>query len=350
MAAGDFTKSELLKIKLKAESMWKDSRLMADFQPEAEAARAVLANQTATMPEILNRDKDRTLVVTWINACGIVAEDCETNCGLDENELESGSKEYVPDICKKAGFSVDAEKSRTNAYEVTEIAARGQLMAIKAMDEYWARQAIIKMKSFAGVNVAPAPWTYDNVDKSTDVPTADWNVKMIANLLQQARLNKMGSPYFVDNGSLYLEWMNAQLDGGNLDGKGDAERIRQIKLFIDQFNFGAAGVAEDLFMISPGAMGIFTKLRNSDTMEYVAGKINQWRYTVPSLVLPGVRYDAYQELTCKTVNGKSHDVYTWRFETNGLIALNPEGCPVTVSIEGVPTVLSPTGVLSYTKV
>lgn len=350
MAAGDFTRSELLKIKLKAEQMWSDSRLQADFAPEAEAARAVRANQTASMPELLQRDKDRKITVTWINACGIVAEDCETNCGLTEDELEAGSKDYEIDTCKKSGFSVDAEKSRTNAYEVQEIAARGQLMAIKALDEFWAVQVLAKAKAYAGVNVAPAPYTYDNTNKTTNVPDASYNVKMIANLLQQARLNKMGNPYFIDNGTLYLEWLNAQLDSGNLDGKGDATRIAQLKLYFDQFNFPKAGLAEDTFMISPGAMALFTRNRNPDAMTYVAGKINQWRYTVPSLVLPGVSYDAYQELACKTVNGKSHDYYTWRFETNGIVPLNPEGCPVTIQVGGSPVVLNPTGILSYTKV
>lgn len=350
MAAGDFSKSELLKIKLKAEAMWKDSRYEAEFKPTADAAVAVLANQTASFPELENRNKDRTVVVNWINACGIVAEDCEENCNITGNELESGNKEYAVDLCKKADFSVDAEKSRTNIYEVEEIAARGQAMAIKALDEWWARQAIAKMKSFAGVNVAPAPFTYDNVDKSTDVPAANYNVKLIANLLQQAMLNKMGNPYFVDNGSLYLEWLNAQLDAGNLDGRGDQNRIAQLKMYFDQFNFAAAGVAEDTFMISPGAIAMQTKNRNPDAMTLVGGKIQQMRYTVPSIALPGVKYDAYYNLECKVVNGKSHDFHSWRFETNGGIWLNPEGCPVTIMVGGTPTVLTPTGVLSYTKV
>lgn len=350
MAAGNFTASELLKIKVKAEIMWKDSRYEAEFKPNAEAAVAVLQNQTASFPELANKDKDRTAVVTFINSCGVVVADCTSNCDLTEAELESGSKEYAIDLCKKTGFSIDAEKSRTNEYEVQEIAARGTASAIKALDEWWAQQAIIKMKAFAGVNVAPAPFTYDNVDKSTDVPAASYNVKLIANLLQQAMLNKMGNPYFVDNGSLYLEWLNSQLDGGNLDGRGDLNRIAQLKMYFDQFNFPATGVAEDTFMISPGAIAMMAKTRNPDSPEVIGGQVQQTRYTVPSIALPGVKYDVYYTLKCTTVSGKAHIFHSWRFETNGGIWLNPEGCPVTIDVNGTPTTLTPTGVLSYTKV
>lgn len=350
MAAGDFSASALLKIKAKAEQMWKDSRYEAEFSPNAEAAKAVLANQTARFPEMENRNKDRTAVVTFINSCGVVAQDCTSNCDLTEAELESGSKEYAIDLCKRTGFSVDAEKSRTNEYEVEEIAARGTASAIKALDEWLAQQVIIKMKAFSGVNVAPSPFTYDNVDRSTDVPASAYNIKLIPNLLQQATLNKMGNPYFVDNGSLYLEYMNAQLDGDNLDGKGDANRMRALKMYFDQFNFPATGVAEDTFMISPGAIAMMVKPRHSDTPELIGGKVQQTRYTVNSIALPGVKYDVYYELACKVVNGKDHLFHTWRFVANAGIWLNPEGCPVTINIGGTPTTLTPTGVLSYTKV
>lgn len=350
MAAGDFSASQLLAIKLKAEQMWKDSRYEADFAPNAEAAKAVLQNQTAQFRELQNPEKDTQVVVTFINSCAIVAEDCTSNCDLTEDELESGSKTYEMDLCKKSGFSVDAEKLRTNTYELNEIAARGMASAIKVLDEWWAQQVLAKMKSFAGVNVAPAPFTYDNVNKTTDVPAADYNVKLIANFLQQAMLNKMGNPYFVDNGSLYLEWLNAQLDQGNLDGRGDLNRIKQLKMYFDQFNFAAAGLDEDTFMISPGAIAFKTKTRNPNTPVVIGGSVQQTRYTVPSIALPGVRYDVYYTLKCTTVNGKAHIFHSWRLETNGGIWLNPEGCPVTIQVEGAPVTVSPTGVISYSKI
>lgn len=348
MARGDFSKSQLQKIRLKAEAMWQDSRLQADFKPYSDSAVAILQNQTARFPELANRNKDNTAVVTFINACGIEAQDCAPNCDLGGEELESGAKEYEIDLCKMTQFGVDAEKSRTNEYEVEEIAARGTAMAIKALDEWWSRQVILKLKSFAGVNVAPQPWTYDPTDKSTDVPAADFNLGMVANLIQQAYLNKMGNPYFLNNGSLWLEWFNRQLDAA--DTKANAARLALLRMYFDQMNFAQSGVLEDLFMVSPGAVAMMTKNRNPDAPDEVGGKIQQTRYTIPSISLPGVKYDAYYSLECRTIGNKSHDFHSWRFETNGGIWLNPEGCPITVPVGGVPTVMTPTGVLSYTKV
>lgn len=350
MAAGEFTASALLELRLKAEQRWKDSANQTQFTPNAEAARAVLANQTATFTELNDRDKDNKIRVTWLSSCGAEVEDCETNCDLDEPELESASKLYEPNICKKIGFAIDAEKMRTNDYDVSDQVTLGMATRIKALDEYWATRILAELKVFAGPNVAPAPFTYDNTNKTTNVPTADYNVKIIANFLQQAMLNNMGNPYFIDNGSFYLDWINAQLDSGNLDGKGDAARIQQLKMYFDQFNFAKAGLTEDTFMISPGAVALKTVNRNPDTPTLIGGQIQQTVYTVPSIALPGVRYDVYYGLTCKTVSNKSHYMHTWRLETNGLIALNPEACPVTIDVGGTPTVVTPTGVLSYTKV
>lgn len=344
MAAGDFSPSALLAIKLKAEQMWTDSRLSADFKANADAAKAVLDNQTATFRELDNPEKDNQIVVNFLNPCAIVAQDCESNCDLTEAEMESGAKTYALDLCKKAGFGVDAETTRTNTYSVEEESARGLAAALKALDEYWAQQVLVKLKAFAGVNVAPAPWTW--AANTTSVPAADYNVGMVANLINQAILNKMPSAYYIDNGGLYVPWLNAQLAAGNLDGKGDAARIAAIKLYFDQWNFAPAGLTEDTFAVSPGAVAMKTKTRNPDTPTLIGGSVQQTRYTVASPTLPGVKYDVYYTLNCITKNGKARIFHTWRVETNGGIFLNPEGCPVTIS----SVTYTPTGVLSYTKV
>lgn len=343
MAAGDFSPSALLAIKLKAEQMWTDSRLAADYKANAEAAKAVLQNQTATFRELDNPEKDNQIVVNFINPCGIVAEDCESNCDLTEDELETGGKTYALDLCKKAGFAVDAETLRTNTYSVEEVAARGLATALKALDEYWAQQVLVKLKAFAGVNVAPAPWTY--AAGTTTVPAADYTVGMVANLINQSILNKMPNAYYIDNGGLYVPWLNAQLASGNLDGKGDAARIAALKLYFDQWNFGPAGLTEDTFMVAPGAVAMKTKTRNPDSPTVIGGTVQQTRYTVASPTLPGVKYDVYYTLKCITSNGKARIVHSWRIETNGGVFLNPEGCPVTID----SVTYTPTGVISYTK-
>jgi hypothetical protein len=344
MAAGEFSPSALLAIKLKAEQMWTDSRLAQDFKAQADAAKAVLDNQTATFRELDNPEKENQIVVNFINPCAVVAEDCESNCDLTEDELESGAKTYTLDTCKKSGFSVDAEKLRTNTYTVEEVSARGLASALKALDEFWARQVLVKLKAFAGVNVAPAPWTW--AAGTTSVPAADYNVGMVANMINQSILNRMPGAYYIDNGGLYVPWLNAQLQSKNLDGAGDAARIAAIKLYFDQWNFGPAGLTEDTFMVTPGAVAMKTKTRNPDAPTVIGGTVQQTRYTIASPTLPGVKYDVYYTLKCTTVGGKAHIFHSWRIETNGGVFLNPEGCPVVIG----GTTYAPTGVISYSKV
>lgn len=351
MAAGDFSASQLLNIQLKAEQMWTDGILAKEQQPMADAAIAVLENQTARFQVFNDRDKDNKVQVTFINTCAIETDDCDDNCELDEPQVESGVEEYEPDLCQKAGFSVDQETTRTNIYSVEEIAAQSMARAIGKLDEWWARQVLARLATFSGVNVYPQPWTYDNTDKTTEVPTAQYNLSMVAHLMLQAQMNRLGTPYYIGDGTLAADIINAQLNAGNLDGKGDASRITQLNLYQDMYNFARAGMDESLFAISPGAVAFKTTNRNPDAPRVLGGQIQQTIYTVNSRVLPGVKYDVYYTLKCVTgTNGRARYVHTWRLETNGGVWLNPAGCPVEIEVEGAPVVVSPTGILSYTKV
>jgi len=343
MAAGDFSPSALLSIKLKAEQMWTDSRLAQDFKANAAAAVAVKANSTATFRELENPEKENQVIVNFINPCAVAVEDCESNCDLTEPELETAGKTYTLDLCKKTGFSVDAEKLRTNTYSVEEVAARGLAQAIKVLDEWWAQQVLVKLKAFAGINVSPEPFTY--AAGTTTVPAANYNVSLIPEIMYDAMMNKLGNAFYIDNGGLWVPYTNAQLNAGNLDGKGDAARIAQLRMYFDPFNFGPAGLTEDTFAVSSSAIAFTTKTRNPDTPQVIGGSVQQTRYTVPSSVIPGVKYDVYYTLKCTTVSGKAHIVHSWRVETNGGIFLNPEGCPVVIG----GNTYTPTGVLSYTK-
>lgn len=354
MANGVFTASELLQVRLKAEQMWTDSQYAASLAPEAEAAKAVLQHQTARFQVLDNVDKDQKIRVTFIDACGVEAADCVDTCDIVGDELSTGSKEYEPNICKEAAFSVDVTKLRTNDYGQEEIVARGLAAAVKALDEFWAQKVLAKTKTFAGVNVAPAPFTYDNTEKTTKfpaVPEGRSKLQLLANFIQQAKLNRIASPYIIDNGTFFVDMMNAAFDSGNAEGKGYAARLTALgnMLHDDQFNFAAAGLTDSLFMIGAGAIAFKTVNKHPDTPTLIGGNVQETLYTVPSNALPGVKYDVTYTINCVITGSKKHNVHVWQLRTNGLIELNPEGCPVTAQVDGSPTVVTPTGVLSYTE-
>lgn len=348
MAAGQFTPSELLETRLKAEQYWKNGAHAASYTPEANAAKAVIANQTMQFAEFEDENKDRKVKVTWIDACGAEVEDCVSNCELTEKELESKSKLYAPDICKKIGFSVDFTKLRTNDYTSDEVVLKGFASRIKALDEFWARQILAKLKAYAGINVAPAPFTFDYGQMTTNVPAAQYNLQMLAYIMQQAKLNRMNDNYIIENGALFIEMLNANFNAGNADGKGDAARLSAFQKMLtdDQFNFAAAGLTEDLFMINKGAVAFQTLNKVAKETKEIGGKVGITTFQTPSIALPGVSYDTHYTVTCQTIDGVAHYFHTWRFETHGIVALNPEGCPVTIG----GNTYNPTGVLSYSKV
>lgn len=334
------TATQLLVLRQKAENVWANSALTNSQTPNTETAKAILENQTATFRVLDNREKDLKVAVTFLNACGITTETCEDNCDISGNPISSGVKELTPDICQKADFTISENSVRGNDYAMEEMFQQAMTNAVNQLDAFWSVQSLAKLKSFAGVNAFPQPFTFDATGKTTNVPSANYNVELIAHLINQAQMNQMGDAYFIDNGSLWLPFFMAEMNAGNLDGKGQANLINQVKMYFDRFNFAKAGLSEDTFAIGKGAVAMKTINKYSDTPRTLTAN-GQTRYTVKSKNLPNVIYDAiYQE---KCINDDI--VHSWRFITNGGIWLNPEGCPIDVS----GTQVSQTGVLSYSK-
>lgn len=336
--------------------MWDDSALAQEYIPHSDTAIAVLKNQTARFRELENPDKDNTVQVNFINPCGITVEDCGDVCDMDGQELSTGGKNYELDICKSTpGLKISRNKLRTNTYEYEELAAKGLLMHLKALDEFWSQQLLVKMKAWAGVNVAVASgdisaygMTWDN--GATQIPANDFNVGMLTTLLQQQIVNNMPAGYIIDRGYMFKPVQDALLNGGNADGKGDALRAQQFanRITSDMFNFTKAGVTESMFAVNPGAIAFKTRARNPETPKVWGGKVNRTDYKVKSRILPGVEYDVFYSLNCiPSTNGSGYSdiVDVWNFKTEGGIFLNPEGCPVTIG----GTVYNPTGIYSYNR-
>lgn len=346
----DFSTTALLDINLKAEETWSNGTQSKMYQSNAKAAQAVLENQTATFRELDNKDKDQKVKVMWLNPCAITDEDCEGNCDIVEDIIDAEAKEYEYDMCRKTGFAVNRDTLRTSQYSEDEVYAKSLAMAIKRLDEWWSMQALLKLKAYAGINVAPSPWTWDAAGMTTNVPTASWTLKMVSYLIKQGVLNQMSNPYYIEKGDLFVPVKDASFDKGNLDGKGDAARAEELNMYFDMWNFAKAGITEDMFAVDASAVAMKTYAKHPDTPVTLGGSVQQTIYTVASQVLPGVKYDAFYTLSCQevVVNGKTRTQYvdTWRLETNGMFALNPENCEVTVG--GVT--YRPNGVLSYAQV
>lgn len=347
---GELSPSNILQLRVKAENAWSDAKTKDQYIIESKAAQAVLANQTARVDLLRGQaNKDQKVEITFLNTCGITDDSCTDNCTLDEPELDSGRKEYEITSCRKSGFSIDEEKIRTNSYELEEQYQAGHRAAVKALDEYWAARTVAALTAEAGHNAYPAPYLFDATNMVTNVPADQYNLRQLtANLIIQAQRNYITNPYYIESGLLLPDYLNVQFNAGNFDGKGDQARLNSLnRFYFDPINFGKANVTTaNLLMVDPSAAAIVTKNRHERTPRVLGGKIGQTLYTVPSLTLPGIEYDVYYELSCKTVNGNSHYFHTWRYETRGELFFNPALCPITV---GGSTVQA-NGILAYRQV
>lgn len=348
--AGDFTKSEHLNFLLKIDEIWDDAKQKDVYIAHVDAAVQLIENQTARFEVLQDRNKDNYVTIAWINPCGIVTSDAGTDCDLSGPLIESDSQDYEFTLSQKVDFSVDEETARTNIFEVDEVVAKAMMKAIKELDEWWNMRILMRYHEFAGAN-APViagvanPFTWDNANQTSNLPSANYDVKMMASLMKQQNLNNVSSAFFVDRGELFEPWWNAKIEKMNLDGAGDAERIKAIDLAFDMWGFNKAGLTESMFMLEQNAVCLVTYNRHGDKPEVLGGKVQQTRYTVPSKNLPGVKYDVFYQLSCVVVGETSRLIHTFRLKTYGDVFLNPKPCPITIG----GTEYTPSGVYSYTK-
>jgi hypothetical protein len=251
---------------------------------------------------------------------------------------------------QKTGFSINEEKLRTNTYTMEDLIADGMLKCSKELDEWWNKQLMTKIKSFVGVNAAVAggdmaPFTWDGASSTSFIPTGNYDVKIVSSVIRQQLLNNVNSAYFIENGSLFEPWWNAQIQKGNLDGAGDAARIKELKLYFDMWNFNKAGLVESLFMIQKDALAWKTYNRHHDKPRELPAPIGQTRFTFASKNIPGVKYDGYYQMKCVTVGGKDQITHNWRFATYGDVWKSPSPCPITIG----GTDYTPTGIYGFKK-
>lgn len=344
----DITKTALLRMNAKAEQVWANSALANSRVAQTEAVKAILMNQTATFANFNDWTKDRKLGISWIDPCGGTVRDCVVdNCIIVEDELSTDMIEVQPNVCKELGFSINEDKLRTNEYAVDNFYQVGMKRTLDALDEYLSTHVLAGLKASAGTNVSPDPHTWNNVAKTTNVASANYNIDLIPDMVQDSILNRMGSTYFIDNGALWKDFFKAEMNKNNAEGKGNKAMADFLgRIYFDQFNFAKAGLSESTFMISTDAVALKTTNKFAPTMVELKGDVGQTRYRINSPNIEGVQYDVIYKLSC--VGGEI--VHTWRVYLRGFFAVNPKGCPVTTNVTGAPTVVQSTGVLSYTKV
>lgn len=295
----DFSLTNIVEINIEARRLFRDNPDDLNLDTNTDTAKAVLAQQTATIPAELENPATDQVTVFWMDTSDIEAVDCTDDCDFTGPPPAAANKVYEVPFCKEVTFSVDDELLRKSKYTQEETVARLSLKALTELDNWVNAVTLGQMKVNAGVNNYPGPYTYAN--GTTTIPAAQYNASMVAQVLRIAKLNRMGRPAVIENGELYVAMTQAGFNVGNFPY---ADQDRAFKAFTsftsDDFGFVDAGLTEDAFLLRPGSVALLHKYFHK-VDEYVAGKVQQNRYSIASRNLNGIIYDAFETQECVSI-------------------------------------------------
>ena len=336
IVAGDFSASQLAQTLIKADQMFADDMMKADFEGNVDTWKAIKAEQNANVSVLEDPEKDRDVKVHWINSCGVTAVDCDgDDCDLAGTELGSDSKVYSLGLCKQYKFTVDEMTFRTNNYSMEDAVAKGMLKADKALSEAITASAIARIESFKGVNeVTDGVGTVNGGTTETDIAAADWNERLFAYLYRVGIQNEMSNPFLLSGTNLFEDRLVTLLAEANANGKGAAQLFKLMRTYFDLFNIDVANSpALKTYLINRGAIAFASKAYYGATpTEYIGA--GQKRWSMASNNLEGVRFDVHYTNRCSTTTMK-HD---FKVQVKYDYFLNPTGCTATR-----------TGVLAFNK-
>lgn len=321
--AGDFTCGELLETQVKIDRIWADASARKDYQAEVNALTVLRANQTATLKEIEDPEKDRTLKIQWITDCTDADQgDCTDDCVIGGPELEADCKTYALNLCHKIGFTIEEKVFRTSEFSRAEVLAKALLKKSKTMDEWITQQVVAQLDAMSGVNQHDDTMPMaEVVGTETYIGAPYWTAELMAYFAQVSIINKMRNSFFLSGTNLFSATWLAKMNAMNADGKGADNMFSSQDFNFDLFNIdGVLGVRKSL-LIERSAYAFATKAYYSDIpVEYNGAGIT--RFSIPSKNLPGVRYDVNYTTRC-AANKMYHD---YSLEWHGGFFQNPLPC------------------------
>ncbi|NVO33215.1 hypothetical protein [Hymenobacter lapidiphilus] len=301
----DISALYLTNVKQAAEALYRENFLALAIDPaHVITANAVLANQrTGNIQQLLQASSTDSVDVVWGTSDGMAVVDCTTDCELTGPKGTGETITITAPICKEIAFSISEEDARRSGRTVEQQTAFMLAQAAVKMDTMVNTQTLVRLKALqdsykAGTLSGPFAAGVGGV---INVTTADYNRKLMANMMRLARLNLMGSPYLIDSGALYVDYMDARFDGANAEGRGDAARVAALMEYFDLEGFVDAAITEDTFIIKPGSVGLFHKHFNPDTPREINGEVGQVRSTFASPAITGMVYDLFSTEKCVAI-------------------------------------------------
>jgi len=341
ITAGVFSETDLVDIQVKIDQIWADAIQKQDYVANVEPVKAIKSNQTAVFGELKGK-KDRTIDVGWINACEIADEACQV-CTIDGEELSTNVEEKELSSCREVAFKIEEGTFRSNLFDPEEIIAKGFLSALKQLDEYWAATAVAFLNANEGVNVV-TDGKGDVVGTDTFILPAFWDAGLMAYFARVSARNQFVNPFMISGNNLYEQVWNANYERNQAGDESKVLKYGSMPIYFDLFNIDSVN-SPDLktYLLHKGAAAFVTKnyYPVTDLVEGGVPTINkymdEWRWSIPSMNLPGVRYDVHYKNSCESQGSYDNMTHQFKLVTYGDFFLNPVGCTSTK-----------TGILSFT--
>lgn len=316
----------LTDVNVEQERAWTNPMQKADLTANAGAAKAVLDNQEVRMGPLQVKDKKNIVNLEWLTDCDATTESCTTDCEIDGADATPECKEYEITCLQESSFKVAdrvyRERTIANTQSIAFLIERRK----KLLDEWLAQYVLTGIHAGAGVNLfTGSPGTVAGV--TTTIPAANWNDNIWGYFARVALGNKFTSPYAISGDNLFQLVYNRMADFANADGKGNVNRMGDLrdKIYFDVFNVETIA-AGHTFLLNKTAAALVTKSwypeGAGNAVELMA---DQKAWSDPSRNLPGVTYDIITKRTCV-----ANDYYTaFKVQVHGLFAINPTPCVET---------------------
>ena len=226
----------------------------------------------------------------------------------------------------KSRFKVFDRVYRESTIEAQQSIAFNIASAMKLLDEAAAQYVLTGLLANAGTNVfTGAPGTVGAA--VTTIPAASWNDNIWGYLALVAKYNQFNNVYGISGTNLFQLVYNRMADFANADGKGNVNRMGDLRnrLYFDVFNVETIAPATT-FLLHKTAVALISKawypLGAANAVQLTADRM---AYSLNSYNLPGVVYDVFTERGCT-----SNDYYTAiKVQAHGLFAVNPTPCSTT---------------------
>ena len=338
--AGYFDETLLLNRIARAQALGAAGRLEADLKPFWETVRGVLDNTTMSFGDLIKNDKDYTLQVIYNHFCGESAEDGDVTemCTPSCTEPSTNTKLWNLNIPIHKCFSLDYNVGRTNEMNNIEQYITARKAVEKMLIQTLAQRLIAIIENNIGVN-AYTDGKGVVAGTTTTFNAAYWNSSLISELERTAIENKFMDPWYLDSGLLWQHIRNAQFNGGNANGVGDAAAFGSIanKYYADFYNMRHVHDTDRvMYMIDKGVIGLTSKsnLRGVDELVAGGGLLqgsyfggDQWRWSEPMMAIPGLILDVHRNISCSAVTGDK--VETFDFWLRWIAPVVPTGCTTT---------------------